>query len=242
MNEQVLLIGLASLPCLGILLGALLAEVFDLSRSLLGLALHFAEGAMLAVVGVELMPRALGVEPPWVLIVAFLTGGGTFLLIERAVQWAQRKRKRSGSDSGPWMIYVGTVIDYLTDGIMIGAGVTIAAQLGLVLGLGQAVANAPLAFTAMATLKARSTRRGRAMLTGLFVTVLFAGAAVGYWGLRGLPEALRLAVLAFGSGILVLVVVEEITPRADQHGSTHGSALCVLSGFALFALASLYLG
>ncbi len=137
MNEQLLLVGLAALPCLGILLGALLSEVFDLSRPLLGLTLHFAEGAMLAVVGVELMPRALGVRPPWVVVVAFLAGGGTFLLIERGIQWTQRRRKRSGSDSGPWMIYMGTVIDYLTDGIMIGAGVTIAAQLGL--GLGQAV-------------------------------------------------------------------------------------------------------
>lgn len=243
MGAYWLVAALAALPCLGIVVGAATAELSKISRPTLGTALHFAEGAMLAVVGVELMPRALGVEPPWLLVVAFLVGGGTFIAIEKLVQWAQKRRSsRRGRDAGPWMIYVGAVVDYLTDGIMIGTGVTIATQLGLVLALGQAVANAPLAFVAMAALKGASTRRARGLMTALFVGVLLAGAALGYGALRGLPEEARLAVLAFGSGVLVLVIVEEITPRADRQGGARHGAFSVLAGFAVFALAALYLG
>lgn len=236
--NHALVLRLAILPCLGILAGALAAEALRISRKALGSALHFAEGAMLAVVGVELMPRALGIEPPWILVAAFVLGGGAFILIERAVEGFQRIR---GGSRGPWMIYIGALVDYLTDGIMIGAGAAIAPHLGLVLALGQAVANAPLAFVSMATLKKGVGRRARGLLTVIFLGVLTGGAALGYGLLRTVPEVFQLAVLAFGSGVLVLVIVEEITPHADLHADRRQSAFSVLAGFGMFSLFSLYL-
>lgn len=242
MEPYLLAIGLAALPGLGIVIGAVAAELLQVSRASLGVALHFAEGAMLAVVGVELMPRALGIDPPWIVVVAFLLGGGTFLFLEKAVETAHRLRRRRAGDVGPWVIYMGAVVDYITDGISIGTGVTIAAELGFVLALGQVVANAPLAFAVMASLRKSSTRFGRGVLSTVFVGVLLASTAASYAAFRGLPEEVRLGLLAFSSGILVLVIVEEITPRADRQGGGRHGALSVLAGFGLFALVALYLG
>ena len=242
MGTHLLTVGLASLPALGIVVGALAAERLKLSRTALGMALHFAEGAMLAVVGVELMPRALGVEPPWVVVAAFLLGGGTFLLLEKAIEAAHRRRSRRGGDAGPWTIYAGAALDYVADGISIGTGVTIASELGLVLALGQVVANAPLAFVVIAALRPQTSPLGRGVLTLVFVVALLASALLSYTLFRHLPDEVRLALLAFSSGLLVLVIVEEITPRADRQGGARHGALSVLAGFSLFALVALYLG
>lgn len=232
---------LASMPCVGIVIGSLAAEVLRISRKALGASLHFAEGAMLAVVGVELMPRALDIRPPWIVVAAFLLGGGTFILIQKGLIGARRLQTRDAKGAVPWMISAGAMIDYFLDGIMIGAGATIAARLGLVLALGQTVANAPLAFVAMATLKHAGAGSARRSMILLFVGILMAGTVLGYTVLRGLPEAFRLAVLAFGSGVLVLVIVEEITPHADSQTGPHGGAVSVLAGFSLFAFVALYL-
>lgn len=66
-------------PALGNFGGGLLAESFQVSRRALSLALHAAAGVVLAVVAVELIPQTLGVDPPWVPILAFVAGGLFFM-------------------------------------------------------------------------------------------------------------------------------------------------------------------
>ena len=38
------------------------------------------------------------------------------------------------------------------------------------------------------------------------------GTTVGYWGVRGQPEIIKLALLAFTAGILLTLAVEEMIP------------------------------
>ena len=64
MNGYLLVLGLAALPAAGNLSGAILAETFRASECTLSLALHLAAGIVLAVVGLELMPEALGSTMP----------------------------------------------------------------------------------------------------------------------------------------------------------------------------------
>ena len=42
------------------------------------------------------------------------------------------------------------------------------------------------------------------------------GATLGYWGLRGQGDLLKLIVLAFTTGTLIVAIVEEILPEAHQ--------------------------
>ena len=79
MSGYPLVLLLALLPALGNVAGTLLAEVFDVSERALSLALHLAAGIVLGVIGIELMPRALGASLPWVPLVAFVVGGALFL-------------------------------------------------------------------------------------------------------------------------------------------------------------------
>ena len=110
MNDDLLiLLGLACLPALGNFGGGVLAEWLHPSKITLNRALHAAAGIILAVVAVEVMPEALRSAPAWLLALAFLTGGGAYLLVEAGIErWQQRKQTAAGT--GAWMVYVLSLI------------------------------------------------------------------------------------------------------------------------------------
>jgi ZIP family zinc transporter len=76
-----MVLGLATLPALGNFVGGLLAEWLRPSKKTLNYALHAATGIILAVVAVEVMPAALAGAPAWLLALAFMGGGGVYLLL-----------------------------------------------------------------------------------------------------------------------------------------------------------------
>jgi ZIP family zinc transporter len=66
MSGFLTVLGLALLPALGNFLSGLLAEFRYVSKRNLNLALHAAAGIVLAIVAVELAPRALRSTSGWV--------------------------------------------------------------------------------------------------------------------------------------------------------------------------------
>ena len=108
MDAHLLALAYAAMPALGNFGGGLLAEVIPVSRRMLSLALHAAAGIVLAVVGLELLPRAFAAGTPIVPIAAFVAGGAFYLAVDIAIDrvtalrgGARRVRGRSGSNS-PW--------------------------------------------------------------------------------------------------------------------------------------------
>jgi zinc transporter, ZIP family len=233
--------GLAALPALGNIGGGLLAELLPLSQKRLSLALHAAAGVVLAVVAIELVPKAMQVATPWITVAAFVCGGLFFVLAEHAVEkWQQRT---AGAGTAAWLIFFGVAIDLFSDGVMIGAGSTVSTELALLLALGQVPADVPEGFAAVANLRAKGTARSTRLLLSLSFTIpLMAGATLGYFAVRDQPEILKLALLSFTAGVLTTVVVEEIVPEAHREGEARFAALAFVGGFAVFALLSAYLG
>ena len=138
MSEFLTVLLFAAMPAVGNFSGGLLAEAVKVSQRTLSLALHFAAGIILAVVGIELMPSALEVEQPWIPIAAFMAGGFAFLVLDKAVDYVRGRFGSDDSNTGAaWGIYLGVAIDLFSDGIMIGAGSTVSVSLGLLLALGQ---------------------------------------------------------------------------------------------------------
>ncbi len=256
MNEYLSVLLLAALPAAGNFAGGLLSEALNVSQRTLSLALHLAAGIVLAVVGIELMPEALEAERPWIPLLAFIAGGIGFILLERAIGWVQGRFAgvQAGTDpntaaqadgdeagSGPWAIYAGVAIDLFSDGVMIGTGSNIALGLGLLLALGQVPADIPEGFATIATFKDQGVPRGRRLLLAAsFAIPILLGATIVFFGVRGGPEILKLSLLAFTAGILVSVAVEEMLPEAHAAGEPRFAPLALVSGFALFALISVY--
>ena len=146
---------IALLPAAGNVAGGLLAEVLPRSERRLSLALHAAVGVVLAVVGVEIMPRALEAEVPWIVVLAFVLGGGFFILMDAGVDLAAERMNVGERHSRSWMIYFGVTVDLFSDGLMVGSGATIELGLGLLLALGQVTADIPEGFATIATFRER---------------------------------------------------------------------------------------
>jgi zinc transporter, ZIP family len=235
-------LALAALPAAGNFVGGLLAEFFAVSNKMLSLALHAASGILLAVVGVELMPQVLEAEPAWVVVAAFVAGGGFALLMDKAAEWLRTWAAGSGGSTGPWVIYFSVAADLFSDGLLIGTGATISSNLGLLLALGQVPADLPEGFATIATLKkAGVARHQRILLAAAFALPVLLGATIGYWLVRDGSELLKLALLSFTAAILTSTAVEEIIGEAhEQDEDTNWHELAFIGGFALFMLLSLY--
>ena len=233
---------LAMLPAIGNFVGGVLAEFVDASKKVLSLALHAASGILIAVVGVELMPQVLKASLPWVVVLAFVAGGGFALLLDKVAEWIRTRAASSEGSTGPWVIYFSTAIDLFTDGLLIGTGATISSNLGLLLALGQVPADLPEGFATIATLKkAGIARRQRILLAAAFAVPVLLGASTGYWLVRNGSELFKLSLLSFTAAILTSTAVEEIIGEAhEQAEDTNWQELAFIGGFALFLLLSLY--
>lgn len=85
---------LALLPGAGNFLGAMLAEVRRPSSRFLNWSLHTASGIVVAIVALELLPRAVGVIAGWWIAIAFALGGAGYVLVQSIVM---RTRTLGGS-------------------------------------------------------------------------------------------------------------------------------------------------
>lgn len=243
MNDYLMALVLATLPAAGNFVGGLLAELASVSQRTLSLALHAAAGVVLAVVAVELMPQAMEATSPWIVVLAFVAGGGFFVVADHGLGVLKARVGGTQGQGGPWLIFFGVAIDLFSDGVMIGTASNLSFGLALLLALGQVPADVPEGFATIAGFKAQGvSRRTRLLLSASFTVPIFLGATVGYFAVRGQPEVYKLALLAFTAGVLTTVVVEEIVPEAHQDGEARFAALAFVGGFALFALLSAYLG
>ncbi|MDA8368991.1 MAG: ZIP family metal transporter [Nocardiopsaceae bacterium] len=242
MADLLLVLMLALVPAAANMLGGLLAEAVSLSARIFSAALHLAGGIVIAVVGVELMPRALQADPAWLPMVTFAVGGGLFLGMD-ALSGFVRVRASSDADKGSVGIYLGVVLDLFSDGVMIGTGSVINPGLGLLLALGQAPADLPEGFAAQAAFRRAGVRLRWRVPAGLgFVVPILLGAALGYLALRDAPDAVTLSVLAFTGGALLSVVVEEMIPEAHEAKRSRLDSFYLTLGFVVFAAAATYLG
>lgn len=245
MRDYLTVLLFAAMPAIGNFAGGVIAEVFRPSRRALNLALHAAAGIVIAVVAVELMPRAVAVEPAWLIVLSFILGGAFFVLVQWTIGQMQ-SRLDGGGGAGPWVIFFGVSVDLFSDGVLIGTGSTVAVGLGLLLALGQVPADVPEGYATMANFRNAGTpRRRRLFLSAAFAMPIFLGATIGYWGMRGQPELYQLMLLTFTAGVLTTLVVEDLVPEAHEaleEAERRLAPLFFVGGFAIFALISAYLG
>ena len=232
-------LGLALLPAAGNFGGGLLAEWLRPSQSTLNRALHAAAGIILAVIAVEVMPEALGAAPSWVLALSFLAGGGAYLFVEAMVERWQASKK-SGAGAGAWMVYVAVATDLVGDGLLIGAGSAVSAELGLLLACGQVMADIPEGFAVIANFRDKGVPRAKRILLSASFALPVVGAALLAWLLlRDQSNAVKMTALVFVAGLYALAAIEDMLSEAHESApDSRWSAICFLAGFALFLLIS----
>ena len=241
MFDFLTVLSLASLPAIGNIIGGLLSEWLNPSDTFINRALHAAAGIILAVVSVEVMPNALAVVPAWILALAFIAGGLVYIAIDAAVtRWQQSKPEGAGAGAGAWMVYAAVFADLVGDGLLIGAGTAVSSQFGLLLALGQVLADVPEGFSVLANFRGRGVKqKNRLLISASFVIPVLGSALMAYFILRGLDESAKFAATVFVSGLYMLAAVEDMIGEAHQNAvDTRWSAGSFLIGYALFLAVS----
>lgn len=245
MDEFGVVLLFALIPAVGNIGGGLFAELVAVSERNLSLALHGAAGVVLAVVAIELMPKALAIEQAWIALVALFAGAVAFLALDSVIHLVQARVRPSATtgEASVWTIYFGVGIDLFIDGILIGTGSTIALSLGLLLAIAQVPADIPEGFATIAGFRSRGLpKRTRLLLAFSSVIPILFGATIGYWAVRGRSEVAQFALLTFAAGMLMTLVVEEMVPEAHREETeARFASLIFMAGFVLFAAISVYL-
>lgn len=237
LTEFLQVLALAAIPGAGNFVGVLAGEAFRVGGRGLSYALHAAAGVMLGVVGVEILPRALEVTQPWLIVLAFVVGSAAAVGIDRVLHGLV------GEEAGPWGVWTATAVDLFSDGLLIGAGSTLDLRLGLLLSIAQVPADLPEGFSTSASFQVAGVPRGRRLLYALgFFLPLAVGTAIGFFLVRGQSDLLKLGLLTFAGGLLATLAIEEVLGEAHASEDRHvpWQTLTMTAGFALFALLSLY--
>lgn len=232
-------LGLALLPGLGNTVSGFATELFHPSQKTVNRALHAATGIILAVIAVEVMPRALRGASAWLLALAFLAGGLVHLAVEAAIErW--HKRAAGGAGAGAWMVYFGVASDLVGDGLLIGAGSAVSTGLAVLLAVGQVLADIPEGFAVVAMFRDKGVpRRRRLLISASFLVPVVAAAMLAYFVLRARGEAFKMACLVFVAGLYTLAAVEDMLREAHKASEdSRWSAISFLLGFALFLAVS----
>lgn len=249
-GELLLILGLALLPPAGNFAGGLVAEYWKPSARLLNWALHAASGIVIAVVAVELMPRALQGLAGWWIAASFVAGGLAYILIETVLDRLQEgggsEQEKGSSSKGEggrtrmWMIYVAVAVDLSSDGLLLGTGSAVSVTLGLVLAAGQVLADLPEGYAVIANFRDKGVSRvRRILLSASFAFFTVGTALLAYFILRDANEPVQMAALIFAAGLITVAAMEDMVEEAHSaREDTRRSVLAFVGGFALFTLVS----
>ena len=192
---------------------------------------HFAAGVVLAAVTGELLPKVVeGGQYVFAAIIGFVAGLAVMLVIKLF------SHAGGGSGGGPSAVSMSltAAVDTLVDGFVIGLGFVVGGGAGPLLALALGVELFFLALSAAGSVG--ESGRSRAWMVGVGAglgILVMVGAVLGVTLLGSAPQAIVIAVLAFGAIALLYLVTEELLVTVRNVSETPWHTLVLFAGFIL---------
>lgn len=262
--DPVLLALIASLFTWGVTaLGSALVFFFkEINQKLLNSMLGFASGVMIAASFWSLlkpaidMAETMGVNPILPAITGFL-GGGVFLyLIDRLLPHLHMGLEADQAEGikTSWqrsvLLVLAITLHNIPEGMAVGVAfgalglsgspATFGAAVALALGIG--IQNFPEGAAVSIPLRREGFSRLKSFAYGQASGIVEPIAAVLGALLVTSAQPILPYALSFAAGAMIYVVVEELIPEAQQHGSSDFSTIGAMLGFAVMMLLDVSLG
>lgn len=216
--------------------GAALAAYARLGNRLIGLALAFGSGALIAAVSYELVLDAYETDLTFAAI-GFCAGALTFYVGDWAIDRRGGHGRKSmhgehqlaGSASA---IVLGTILDGIPESFVLGASL-LEGSVATAVVVAVFVSNVPEALSGTSGLLQAGWTRGRVftMWSGV-VAVSVLSAMLGWYALDSMPTSTGAFALAFAAGALLVMLSDTLMPEAFALGGREAGLLTAL-GFAL---------
>ncbi|HEX7051820.1 MAG TPA: ZIP family metal transporter [Longimicrobiales bacterium] len=243
------------------MLGGLIALWHRPTTLFMSIVLGFASGVLLAAIGFDMLPQALGLAGLPLAVAGFAAGFiavyGFDLFIyrghlagERSEQRPQVERfyqRRPPHGGEVTVLAGGTSAEELIEGLSIGVGVTIKPGLGLLIAIAIAIDNISEGLSIGEIIRAGTARHERPYTrrvlgwTGLIAVALLASALAGWFLLRGVSEPLLGFLFAVGAGGMFYLTITDLIPDAEERQYQQSAAIAMGAGFmTIFVLSSFH--
>lgn len=211
--------GWGLLAASSLLVGLVLASLFNIPKRLLGLIMAFGVGVLISAVSFELIDEAFQATNRGGAIAVGLFGGAlTFflgdVLIDRMGGRGHRRGQKAKAGSG-LAIMLGTVLDGIPESVVIGLTLVKGGVVSTAMVVAVFLSNLPEAISATTYLKAAGWKKSWLTSLWLTVTLLSALAALAGYALfdTASPDVLAFT-LAFAGGALLTMLADTMMPEA----------------------------
>lgn len=232
--------------------GGLLAEFRDAGLRPLRFALLASSGLLIAVAGIELIPRARESLDLWSLTFPLAAGSGAYLVVFALGQWWNQQRAEqitsnredaTETRSNHYLASASAAARQLSFGFVIGSVAPVSWVLSSLLALALALANLPEGYRITAESRENGLSRMSRIAYLLALTLpVIVGALLAYILLQDALNDFAAAILAMNAGLFLAMAVRTIS--TDSHVAVRnetGALIAVIGGFigACFLVAGL---
>lgn len=194
---------------------------------------HFAAGVVFAAAAIELLPQVLA-HSPAVAIVGFAIGLAVMFAMRA---YTERLESRHAGGAGmPAGLIGATAVDFLVDGLVLGAGFAAGGRTGLLLVIALTV---EYLFVGLSVSASLGSQAGAVRSVGVPVALSLltvVGAAAGLLALGSATPTVLAGVLAFGAVAFMYLVTEELLVKAHEQGETALGSATYFLGFLIFII------
>jgi len=193
---------------------------------------HFAAGVVIAAAALELLPDVVR-ESGLVSVVGFGLGIAVMFTMRAVTSRleARADARSAGRPGLPVGMIGATGVDFLIDGLILGAGFTAGGHTGVLLTIALAI---EYLFVGLSLAGAMGTEPRKAVVIGVPVALSLltvVGAVVGVWLLAGVSATVLAGVLAFGAVAFMYLATEELLVEAHERGETAIGSSAFYVGF-----------
>jgi ZIP family zinc transporter len=229
---------LLAMPAAVMLFGGMLTFFWHPSKSLIGLVQHLAAGIILAALMIEVFPEMRRTNTAEsTLILSFVIGVLFMYAVKLLGEHLERANaSKSAQKQFNYGMIITVFIDAALDGLTIGAGFAAGQKVGFALALGLSV---EMLFLAMSLISETIKGARILALSACFSLTIFICAALGYHFLStSFSDSIPIA-LAFSAAALIYLVTDELLIEAHVHEEKPYAMLVLFSGFVAFWAISL---
>ncbi len=211
-----------------LVLGALVAERVSIGQHLVGRAMGFGAGALIAALAYELVPEgSLADIGIWL---AFGVGALVYYLLDG---FLEARSSGSGGSTGI-ALALGALLDGVPESLVLGIGVAVGGSVSVGFLAAVFVSNVPESLSSTASLrKTKSATWVYALWIGIVVAAALAG-AIGYL-LATYVQAIGDYAQALAAGAVLTMLAGSMMPEAFEKGG-RVTALVTALGFGIAAL------
>ena len=224
-------------------LGSLIGLTKKLGKVALYGSLSFAASMMIAISFVQLIPEGLKYAPLFLIAISFFVGIAIMRITDRLLPHINPeliKKEKPSVKRSVTMLVIGIALHNIPEGLAIGVGFAITAELGIAIALAIAIQDLPENIATIVPLYAMTKKKTKSFAI-LITTVLFevAGFILGYFALKGTSLSWLGASLALAAGFMVYISVEELIPSAQIKKYPKMAAAAMILGVMCVLLTSL---